>query len=307
MRIKIAQALYAYFKDPDGSMKKAESELFHSIRKSYDLFYYVLLLLINMKEYASEKIEIARDKKRPSYEDLHPNTRFIAHQVINALAENEGFQDYIKKHKISWVNYPGFIRKFYEKVVSSTYFKEYMEKMEVSQQDDKKLLVKILTKDLIFHEDFYDVLEEQSIYWNDEVDFIISIVGSLIKKINPRSGYVPLPPVYKNEEDEEYAKILFRKTIIHFDEHKKYIDMFTTNWDVDRIAFFDNLIMAQAITEMIEFPSIPVKVTFNEYLEVAKYYSTRNSSNFINGVLDKILHKLRDENKVQKSGRGLIE
>jgi N utilization substance protein B len=160
---------------------------------------------------------------------------------------------------------------------------------------------------LVFHEEFYDVLEEQSIYWNDEVDFIISIVGSLIKKINPRAGYVPLPPVYKNEEDEEYTKTLFRKTIVHFDEHKKYIDMFTTNWDVDRIAFFDNLIMAQAITEMTEFPSIPVKVTFNEYLEVAKYYSTRNSSNFVNGVLDKILHTLREENKIQKTGRGLLE
>jgi N utilization substance protein B len=182
-----------------------------------------------------------------------------------------------------------------------------MESEQDSYEWDKKVLVKVYSEDILNYEPIYQLLEEESIYWNDDVDFVISMIIKTLKSFKAHDGEdARLMPMFKNEEDRDFVKNLYRKAILKSDDNLKLISEYTKNWDVDRIAFMDILLMQTALAEIIEFPSIPVKVTLNEYIEISKFYSTNKSSTFINGILDKIVNKLRSENKIQKLGRGLI-
>jgi N utilization substance protein B len=172
---------------------------------------------------------------------------------------------------------------------------------------DKKLILDVYTAEIVNSEGLYQVLEEQSIYWNDEVEFVISMIAKTIKGFHPADGEnASLMPLFKNDDDREFARDLFRKVILHKEEFSKLVESYTENWDVERIAFLDLLILEMAITEAVAFPSIPTRVTINEYLEIAKFYSTEKSSVFINGVLDKIFKHLKEEKRIVKMGRGLI-
>jgi N utilization substance protein B len=308
LRIKIMQILYAYYKsDEEGQINKFEKQLNHSTEKTYELYFLMFLLIIDLVKYAESRIDLARRKRRPTAEDLKPNTKFVDNRVIMQLAINNQLNRFIDEKGISWVNYPELIKKLFTRIEETQYFKQYMANDIDSYDWDKKLIVKILSEDILNFEPLYHALEEQSIFWNDDVEFTVSMVIKTIKGFRQSDGeYAQLMPLFKNEDDRNYAKTLFRKSILHKDEYIKLIDSFTMNWDVERIAFMDILIMQIAITELVEFPSIPVKVTLNEFIEVSKYYSTAKSSTFINGVLDKIIQKLRDEKKITKQGRGLI-
>jgi N utilization substance protein B len=307
LRIKIIQLLYAYYKSSASSINKAEKELFFSIQKTYDLYHYLLLLIIDVADYALTRIEIAREKKIPTWEDLHPNTKFIDNKIIAQLRINRQLNEYLKNKKLSWINYPELVRNLFNNIKESEYYKEYMSSSNRSYEEDKKVLTDIFVRDVAVFEHLYQNLEEQSIYWNDEVEFVISIIIKTIRKFSESDGdSAKILPLFKNEEDIEFVKRLFRKAILKSEEYRKLIEEFAKNWEIERIAFIDILIMQTAIAEAIEFPSIPTKVTFNEYLEIAKYYSTSKSSVFINGLLDKIITHLKEKNIVKKSGRGLI-
>ncbi len=307
LRIKILQIIYAYYKSPGSQINKSEKELFFSIQKTYDLYHYLLLLIVNIADYALSRIEIAKSKKIPSYEDLHPNTKFIDNKIINQIRDNNQLNEYLKNNKLSWVNYPELIRNLYNRIKNASHYEEYMNEQKKTYEEDKKFVIKIFTSDIAYFENLYQSLEEQSIYWNDEVEFIISIIIKTIKGFSENKGAnAELLPLYKNEEDIDYVKNLFRKTILNKEEYRALIEKYAQNWEVERIAFLDILILQMAIAEVTEFASIPVKVTFNEYLEIAKYYSTNKSSVFINGLLDKIITHLKETNKIKKSGRGLI-
>jgi len=187
------------------------------------------------------------------------------------------------------------------------FFKEYMDNEERSYEEDKKTVIEIFNMEIVNSEHLYQTLEEQSIYWNDEVEFVVGMISKTIKGFKQSDGEnSELMPLYKNDDDKEFARDLFRKAVLHKDEYRKLVESFTENWDVERIAFMDFLILEVAITEAVEFPSIPTRVTINEYLEIAKFYSTEKSSMFINGLLDKIFRHLKEEKKIVKSGRGLI-
>jgi N utilization substance protein B len=195
----------------------------------------------------------------------------------------------------------------YQKVSVSDYFEQYMAAPTCTYSDDKQLVINILSREFEDFDDLFVSLEEQSIYWNDDIEFMLSMVVKTLKKFKenqPES--TPLFPMYRGDDDEDYIKRLLRKVVLKHAENLKLIDEFTKNWEVDRIASMDILIMELALTEILEFPSIPVKVTFNEYIEIAKYYSTDQSSTFVNGVLDKIIQSLRRQKKIVKQGRGLI-
>lgn len=308
LRIKIMQVLYAYYKsDEEGQINKFEKQLFHSIDKTYELYFLMFLLLLDLEKYAESRIELARNKRRPTKEDLHPNTRFVNNRILKQLFVNNQLNKFIAEKGISWINYPELIKNLYVRIADTQYFNQYMTGDINSYEWDKKLLVKILSEDILNFEPLYQALEEQSIFWNDDIEFTISMVIKTIKGFKQTDQeYAQLMPLFKNEDDLNFAKTLFRKTILHKDEYIKIIDSFTMNWDVERIAFMDILIMQIAITELVEFPSIPVKVTLNEYIELSKFYSTAKSSTFINGVLDKIIHKLKEDKKIVKQGRGLI-
>lgn len=307
LRIKTLQILFAFFRGEGDSLSKAQSELTHSNRKAYDLYHYLFLVLLEIRDYAEKRIEIARQKHMPTHEDLHPNTRFIDNKVLTIIAENEQLRDYLKTYKLSWVNYPELIKKLYQKVTASDYFIRYMEAPTSSFADDRQLILNILSKELDSFDDFIQCLEEQSIYWVDDVDFMIGMVVKTIKKFKEnQQPSAPLLPMFKNSDDEDFANKLLRKVILNHAQSIAIIDKFTQNWDVERIASMDILIMEMAISEILEFPSVPVKVSFNEYIEISKYYSTDQSSTFINGVLDKIIDSFRADNRINKQGRGLL-
>jgi len=307
LRIKILQLLYTYFQNDEGSLNKSEKELFFSIQKTYDLYHYLLLLIIELADYAHSRIDLARQKKIPSQDDLNPNTKFVENVIIQQLRTNRQLNQYLSKTKLSWVNSPELIKKLYNQINSSPFFKSYMEDGHRSYENEKKFVMEIYGSEIINFENLYQTLEEQSIYWNDEVEFVVSMIVKTIKGFREKDGEnAILMPLFKNEDDREFARDLFRKVILHREEYRELVESFTENWDVERIAFLDFLILQTAITEAVEFSSIPTRVTINEYLEIAKFYSTEKSSLFINGLLDKIFRHLKEERKIVKTGRGLI-
>lgn len=307
IRIKVLQVLYAYHTSPDKSINNTEKELFFSIQKTYDLYHYLLDLVIEISKHAEAVIELRKKKHFPTEEDLNPNTRFIRNQLIYQLSTNESLSKYLRQSKLSWVNEPELVKKLYNVLLETDFFKSYMNEKEHSYAADKKVVELLFSEVILQSEDLLHILEEQSIYWNDDIDFVVSMIIKTFKKFKEYTREnQALLPMFKDEEDHQYAKDLFRRTILNHGELRELVEKYTVNWDVDRIAFIDELILEMAISEFLYFPSIPTKVSLNEYIELSKYYSTQKSRNFINGILDKALKALKKENKVVKAGRGLI-
>jgi len=304
LRIKILQVLYAHFNSEGSETIKSEKDLVFSIQKAYDLYFYLFLLAIDIKRYALSRIELARNKKLPTRDDLNPNTRFVDNEVIRQIEESPAFNKFTNERKLRGMSHPELVKSLYNKLIESTYYQQYMEQPLCGYNEDRQLLVDFYTEELEDNDMFYEILEEQSIFWNDDIDFTVIMVIKTIMDICP--GKTTFPPLYKSDEDREFAFRLLRTSIEHYDEYRKMIDSYIENWDIERVAHIDNLIMQMAINELVEFPSIPVKVTFDEYLELAKYYSTPKSSVFINGLLDKISADLTEKGKINKMGRGLM-
>jgi transcription antitermination protein NusB len=302
------QTLYAYYKHSgESSLKKSEQELQFSINKSYDLYHYLLILIIDLANYAESRIDLARQKKIATHADLHPNTKFIENEIIRQIRCSNQLLKYLTTNKLSWANYPEMIKGLYGAMIENEEYNHYMNSGERSYEEDKDFICSVYKEVISQYEPLYQNLEEQSIYWNDEPEFILGIIIKTVKKFKKSDADdVPLMPLYKSDDDKEYPKRLLRKVILNYDQYLDRIERFSKNWDIDRIAFTDILLMEMAIAEVIEFDSIPVKVTLNEYLELAKYYSTTKSSVFLNGILDKIFSDLKVQKLFTKTGRGLI-
>ena len=307
LRIKALMALYAYNRREDGDLARAETELMFSIEKTYDLFHYLLLLALDVADIASEKIEMALRKNMPTHEDLNPNRRFVDNLVLSQLRNNEALNRYLSRSRISWTNYPHIPRLLYSRLTAWDAYEEYMVRPESDYQTDKKFIIRLLTEFFASSEDLLNCLEEQSIYWNDDMEYVIVMVEKTLKKFKAGTGEkTEMVPLFKNSEDEEFVKVLFRKAVVNYEKSSALIDNNTTNWEVDRIALMDILVMQLAITEILEFEEIPVKVTLNEYIEIAKFYCTSKSSTFVNGILDKIVKEIRAQGLFKKTGRGLV-
>jgi N utilization substance protein B len=267
----------------------------------------VLLLVTEIADVAAEKIDFALQKNIPTHEDLNPNRRFVENRVIRQLRENVALKNHLNKNKLSWANYPEIPRSLYNRMISWGPYKDYMKAEESSYSADKKIVIKLISEFFNSSEDLLGTFEEQSIYWNDDLEYVSAMIEKTLKKFKVNSDVTTeLMPLYKNPEDEQYVRLLFRKTVLMTKEYSEIIDRNTTNWEVERIALMDILVMHLAITEIKEFPEIPVKVTLNEYIEIAKYYCTSKSSTFVNGILDKIVREMRAADKFTKSGRGLV-
>jgi transcription antitermination protein NusB len=307
IRTKVLQVLYAYYSSEEKSISNIEKELFFCIQKTYDLYHYLFALVLEIADYAEDRIEIRRNKHQPTFEELHPNTKFITNQVILQFRQNKQLNTYINQRKLRWAEYPELIRELYNFMVESDIYNEYITDSTRSFLDDRRFIDKLFNKIILVTEDLYIVLEDQSIYWNDDVEFVISMISKTLKKFNEFSDTdLRLMPMFKDQEDRDFTKDLLRKAIINQDELREMIKEHSKNWDVDRIAFMDILVMQLAITEFLYFPSIPTKVTLNEYIELSKFYSTEKSRNFINGILDKTLKDLKKDGKITKAGRGLV-
>ena len=307
LRIKALQSLYAYYKTGEDSMQRSEKELHKNIEKAYELYHYLLILVIDVVLYAESRIELARNKRIPTAEDLNPNTRFIDNALVQPIRNNRELLLFLDQHKLNWSDNPELVKDLYLKLLDSEEYREYMLAEENSYAADKKMVSVFYTHLVFPNELLASILEEQSIFWNDDMEFITGMIVKTIKRFKEEDGgNKPLMTLYKNEEDRDYVVRLFRQTILHRDEYVDYIKQNTRNWDLERIAFMDILLMQMAIAELIAFPSIPTKVTLNEYLEISKFYSTNKSNIFINGVLDKVVMQLKEEKKFRKTGRGLI-
>jgi N utilization substance protein B len=307
LRIKALMALYAFNRREDDNLAHAETELMFSIGKTYDLYHQLLLLILDIADLASEKIDFGLQKKMPSPEDLSPQRRFVDNAVIEQLRKNEELNKYLSVSKLTWVNYSHIPRLLYSKMISWNVYQEYMNSECHNYIADRKFVIKLITDLFMNSEDLNSCLEEQSIYWNDDIEYVTAMLEKTLKKFKADPGEkVALMPLFKNTDDEEFVRVLFRKAVLHTDKYSELIDKNTTNWEVERIALMDILVMRLALTEIIEFPEIPVKVTLNEYIEIAKYYCTSKSSTFVNGILDNIVKEIREKGLFNKFGRGLV-
>jgi len=305
LRIKVAKALYAHLQSDADNMIASEKSLMTAIDKAYDLYFQLLSLPEALVKYATERQEIAKQKKLPTFEDLNPNTKFIDNQVIRTISVTDAINDRVAKNKLSWVNYPELIRSLYQPPSETEYFKAYMMRDERSFEEDRILVIKLF--DLLADcPTLDDALEEMSILWADDLPYVLMMVQRTLSNMRPSHKELRVAEKFKSEEDPQFVKTLFEKALVNYNEYQQYIERFTANWDLERIVMMDTLIITIAMAELIHFSSIPVKVTMDEWIEISKYYSTPGSSNFINGVLDKITASLTEEGRIKKFGRGLI-
>lgn len=305
LRVKVAKNLYAHLKSDSTNLKASEKNLIASIDKAYDLYFQMMSLIVEVARYAESRQELAKQKKLPTYEDLNPNRRFVDNAVVNLLANGESVSDEIAKRKISWANHYDIVKDIYNRMIEADYYKTYMNASISTFTDDKKFVETFYTS-LEEDEALADVIDDMSLLWNDDLSFALYMVIRTVSGLKQSHDDIKILPQFKSEDDLEFARTLFIKSLVQYEDNQEIVDKYTQNWDVERIAFMDNLIMATAVAELTTFPSIPVKVTLDEYIEIAKFYSTTGSSTFINGVLDKVVASLTEEGKINKSGRGLI-
>ena len=302
IRLKVIQIIYAYYQNGGKNLEAAEKELFYSLSKTYDLYNYLLLLMVEITRFADRRIDNRRHKLRPTEEDLNPNTRFIDNTFMAQLAQNAQLVEFSNNQKRSWDDESDFVKRLFSQIEETKAYQEYMAKETLTYEDDRELWRKLYRTVIASNNEIDEILEEQSLYWNDDKAIIDTFVLKTIKRFSPENGAEQeLLPEYRDEEDREFARKLFRAAITGAETYRNMMAESTKNWDMERIAFMDILIMQVALAEMLTFPSIPVSVSLNEYVEIAKMYSTPKSSSFINGMLDTIVNKLKEENKLRKA------
>ena len=302
IRLKIVQIVYAYYQNGGKNLDTAEKELFFSLSKAYDLYNYLLLLMVEITKQAERKQSAAKSKLLPTAEELYPNTKFVDNRFIAQLEVNKQLLEFSETQKKTWENESEFVKSLCEKIMDSDIYKEYMASETSSYEEDRELWRKIY-KRIIFNNPALDqVLEDQSLYWNDDKEIVDTFVLKTIKRFDEKNGAKQeLLPEFKDEEDQDFARRLFRRTILNADYYRHLISENTRNWDLDRVAFMDVVIMQIALAEILSFPNIPVSVSLNEYVEIAKLYSTPKSGSFINGTLDGIVKILKEDNKLTKN------
>jgi N utilization substance protein B len=260
-----------------------------------------------VRSYDEQQLEFGRQKMLATSEERNPNTKLSGNEFVKVVEQNVALQKFCEKHKLSWKTSESTIKKIYQTLTESELYKAYMSSPTRSFSEDKAFIINFFEQQLEDSEPLLSTLEEHSILWIDDVEFALSQVVKTFKSFaQNQSPDKPLQPLYKDKSDEEFASRLLRRAVAGSDEYQALIDHHTSNWDVERIAFMDIVIMVTAIAELVEFPDIPVKVSLNEYIEIAKYYSTPNSSTFINGVLDKVVNELREKKLLQKTGKGAM-
>lgn len=317
IRIKTIQLLFAYRinkeqltgnKALSATSQKAEGELLESLNQTYELYHWILQLIIELHSYAIKRIEIGLNKLRPTDEERNPNKRFINNLFAKQLCSNKALAEFTKNNGISWSEETDLIKLLMNQITATDFYKEYMKDNTRSYENDKMLWRHIVRKVLIPSTILEERLEEMNLYWNDDFETVMSFVEKTIKRFEEEKGAdQPLLEKFRDTEDIDYAKQLLKTAIYNQEEYETLIQQTAQNWESERIANMDMVIMQAAIAEINAFPTIPINVTLNEYIEISKYYSTEKSSNFINGILDKIVNNLRQEGKLIKVGAYIKE
>ena len=301
IRLKVVQIVYAYYKNSGKSIKAAEDEVFFSLSKAYDLYNHMLLLMVGITHYEADRISFLSMKVRPTESDRNPNLKFINNRFIAQLEQNEQLLKFAEKSKLNWVDNSDLLRRLLDKIIASDVYQEYMASETSSYEEDKELWKKLYKMFIFDNEELDALLEEQSLYWNDDKFVVDTFVIKTIKRFEEEKGALQqLLPEYKDVADMDFARRLFRTTIANAEEYRTLMSGSSKNWDMQRLALMDVVIMQAALAEILTFDDVPLSVTLNEYVEIAKHYSTAKSGSFVNGLLDSITKKLRQEGKLNK-------
>ncbi|RTL13810.1 MAG: transcription antitermination factor NusB [Flavobacteriaceae bacterium] len=301
------QSIYAMHQHQSDNLDKEEKFLFQSIENTQNLYLLLLSALIEIKKKEEEYIDLASKKHLATKEERNPNLKFINNKVLVLLSESEALETALDDNNINnWKLNDDIILGLIDTIKESELYQNYMQKPVGSFEDDKNFIVDLYTEVIAPSDRLYDYLEDHKLTWLDDLPAINTLIVKQIKQLKGEHDTLVIPKVYKDEDDKDFVKNLFRKTVLNeLELSKEYIDK-TPNWDVERIAEIDTIILKMAICELLKFPSIPTKVTINEYLEIAKEYSTPKSSIFINGILDNLVKEFTQDGKLKKSGRGLL-
>ena len=304
------QAIYAYHQSESTNLPQAERQLLEGVDDLYKLFVYQLSFWVEIKRFAERRIEENKHKHFPTEEDLNPNMKFVNNRILVALEYNKHLMKLEEQYKIDWTDSrEDFIRNLFVKLTETPEYQEYMTNGKDSFSDDKRFLATVIETYMPEDGLLYDYYSDRDLSFTSDYQLAIYLLWKFISEL-PASfdEFSELPPVYKSEEeDKEFVTKLFEKTILHADEYMELVKANISNWDYERLALMDKILIFMAMTEFCEFHSIPVKVTINEYIEISKFYSTPESRRFVNGMLDRLSTVLKEEGKLVKTGLGLMD
>ncbi|MDD4656900.1 MAG: transcription antitermination protein NusB [Bacteroidales bacterium] len=305
IRIKVFKVLFSHISSGSDSFLAAEKELLLSCSKTLELYYFILSLPLALKKVAQQKIEVGLKKHQPTPEDLNPNRKFVDNRLILLLDEDIEFKTFCSKRGLNWLDHISFVKKIYKTLSETSYFEAYMSSGNSSLEEDIKLICTFFEEELEYCEELESILEDSNLYWIDDLAFVINTITKKLYSIKKEEVFSH-PSIFLKEEDKDYAIRLLNVSMIRYNEYSKLIAEYAINWKAERLASVDLLLIVMGIAEAVSFPNIPMKVTINEYVELSKFYSTPNSKVFVNGMLDKVLMALKEEGKIEKSGRGLV-
>ena len=301
IRIKVLQIVYSYYQNGNNDLKVAENELLFSLKKSYDLYHYFLLLIVDVTNLQRRILDARKNKYMPTEAELNPNIRLVDNRFTAQIAENEALRKYVAEQGLSWDNDGDFIKMVLDMILSSEQYGEYLNNENDSYETDKEFWRIVFKKLICGNEAIDDYLQDKSIYWNDDISIVETFTLKTIKQFEKAAGSKQkLLPMFKDLEDQSFAIKLFRQSLMKGSEFRERINKHMKNWETERIANMDLIIMQVALAEIMTFPTIPINVTLNEYIDTAKYYSTPKSGTFINGILDSVVNELKKEKLLLK-------
>ena len=312
LRIKAFKVLYANILAGNSSLAQAETQLDQSCEATRDLYLYMLSVVPALTQIARERLEAAKAKLRPTEEDLNPNTKFVDNALAKLIAEDVDLNKLLAKKKFSWAQYDLILKKVMTSVASKEYFQKYMESDKVSLAEDCKLFTKIFEEEFVDLEELEMMLEEKSLYWNDDLAYALTWCCRSFKDFAAGKTWSMLP-LYQSdmlegpdvESDNRFVHKLLQSSYAAYEKYAAMVAESVTGWERERLFSTDVVLIAMGLAEAVTFPEIPVKVTLNEYVEIAKFYGTPKSRAFVNGLLDRLIVKLTEEGKIAKTGKGL--
>lgn len=313
LRIKAFKVLYGYAEDPSMTLKEAEAQLEISCRATRDLYLFMLALIPSLTREAAQRIEAARAKFNPTSEERNPNMKFAQNAIARILDEDPDFQKVIAKSKLSWDQYDAFLRHLYDRVKASSYFAEYMAAPGTSVKEDAALFTSIYENELVDDAELSDILEDLSIYWNDDLAYSLTYCCRTLDDF-ARGRRWSLPPLYQSElkgdasldSDKAFVTTLLRNAYSGWNEYCELVAASVPKWDKERLVLVDLVLVVLGLSEARRCPEIPVKVTINEYVDITKYYSTPKSRSFVNGLLDTVIQSMVADGRIVKTGKGLL-
>lgn len=307
IRIKVFKVLYSSISSENTSITGSEKELLYSCDKTRDLYFFMLYLAVALKRAADAKIDSGLQKFQPTFEEKHPNMKFSENMFVKRLIGNDVFMKYCQKNGLTWNDdLIIFVKKLYATIAGRDYFKKYMDSPSRSLDEDCDLFITIYEEEFEDNEEIAQIIEDMNLYWIDDLAYALITIIRNINLIKEKDKIV-LPSTFMKEDDKEFAVELLDFAMANYDKYMTMVTDNVSNWETDRLVATDISLIILGMAEAVHFPSIPVKVTINEYVEISKFYSTPNSKVFVNGLLDKLIHKLILSGEVVKTGRGLIE